>query len=193
MQISYVQSGEGGCQGGKVCRCRHVWVNEKRQERALLVHVNEDRFADVVYLGNYAFQVERLGENDLEDFLDIDGCGGRAEYERGVHCLCKTLGLYRVVRTPALHGVARQSRTCLVISSCSSLENVAKVSNLVPIKNGMAVYGKRMSAKKDEIACSALHYLIEATSLPVPFFDRIESGFTGQVEHEQNCDRIIAH
>lgn len=32
--------------------------------------------------------------------------------------------------------------TCFVISSCSSLGNVAKVSYLVPIKNGMAVYYK---------------------------------------------------
>ena len=32
------------------------------------------------------------------------------------------------------------SLTCFVISSCSSLGNVAKVSYLVPIRNGMAVY-----------------------------------------------------
>jgi len=32
-----------------------------------------------------------------------------------------------------------KDRTCFVISSCSSRENVANVSNLVPIKNGIAV------------------------------------------------------
>jgi hypothetical protein len=31
-------------------------------------------------------------------------------------------------------------RACFVISSCSSRGNVANVSNLVPIRNGIAVY-----------------------------------------------------
>ena len=37
-----------------------------------------------------------------------------------------------------------QVRTCLVISSCSSLGNVENVSNLVPIKKGIAVYGENV-------------------------------------------------
>ncbi len=41
---------------------------------------------------------------------------------------------------PALLVPRTSTRTCLVISSCSSLGNVEKVSNLVPIKKGIAVY-----------------------------------------------------
>jgi hypothetical protein len=46
-------------------------------------------------------------------------------------------------RNSHVHGLARAEWeklcTCFVISSCSSRGKVAKVSNLVPIRNGMAV------------------------------------------------------
>lgn len=61
-----------------------------------------------MHLGNYTFQVECLGEDDLEDFLDVDGCGGGAEYERGVHCLCETLGLRWTVRAGTLDDALRK-------------------------------------------------------------------------------------
>ena len=35
--------------------------------------------------------------------------------------------------------------------------------------------------------------LVEAASLPVPLFDGVERAFPGQVEHKQDCYRIVAH
>lgn len=49
-------------------------------------------------------------------------------------------------------------RTCLVISSCSSLGKVENVSNLVPIKKGIAVYGKNVISQ----ACR------KANMMPLP-------------------------
>lgn len=44
-----------------------------------------------------------------------------------------------------LLGPKTLARTCLVISSCSSRGNVEKVSNLVPIKKGIAVYATQIN------------------------------------------------
>lgn len=35
--------------------------------------------------------------------------------------------------------------------------------------------------------------LVEAPGLPVPFLDAVEGALTCEVEHEQNCDGVVAH
>lgn len=34
--------------------------------------------------------------------------------------------------------------------------------------------------------------LVEASSLSIPFFDTVECGFAGQVEHEEDGDGVVA-
>ncbi len=51
---------------------------------------------------------------------------------------------YMIIRLAEYTSFSRHNtrHTCFVISSCSSLGNVEKVSNLVPIRNGIAVCGE---------------------------------------------------
>lgn len=60
-----------------------------------------------------------------------------------MHCLRKPLCLDHRSQTSVQATTAwGKVCTCFVISSCSSLGNVENVSNLVPIKKGIAVYGE---------------------------------------------------
>lgn len=52
----------------------------------LKVVIQQNGLADLVNLWNDTLQVESLGENNLEDLLDVDGVGSRAEdLERSVN------------------------------------------------------------------------------------------------------------
>lgn len=57
------------------------------------VHVEQYRLPDALNFRDNAFQVECLGEDNLEDLLDVDRVQCRAEDERGVHSLREALCL----------------------------------------------------------------------------------------------------
>jgi hypothetical protein len=102
------------------------------------IDVDQHWFSNTFDLGNDTFEIKRFGKHDFEDLLHVDRRGSRAENERGMHGTRKSFCLVRERRV-------RQGKrmtvilTCFVISSCSSRGKVANVSNLVPIRNGMAV------------------------------------------------------
>lgn len=98
LRISYVQGWDWG-PGSNLQRAtmRGVAALSGR----LLVHIDEDRLPNIVHLWDYTFQVKCLREDDLENLLDVDRCGGGAENQRGVHCLCKALRLPGHLRTRA--------------------------------------------------------------------------------------------
>ena len=55
-----------------------------------------------------------------------------------------------------------------------------------------------LSGEIDEVVVFSPHQewdggLVEASPLSVPFFDAVESGLAGQVEHEENGYGIVAH
>lgn len=91
-------------------------------------------------LWNHTLQIESLGENDLENLLHVYRSRGGAEDQWGMHCSGETFCLKRHLLK--LGGEVRNmtQQTCFVISSCSSRGKVAKVSNFVPIRNGIAVW-----------------------------------------------------
>lgn len=105
-----------------LCGCGCVAVSEKREtekgetERrgkaaSSNVHVEQYRLPDALNFWNNAFEVECLGEDNLEDLLDVDRVQCRAEDERGVHSLREALclGEQRVCPQSAREGRSRFS------------------------------------------------------------------------------------
>ena len=108
---------------------------------ALNIHIDQYWLADPFNLRNHTLQIERFGQNDLEDFLHVDWCWRRTEYQRCMHCSCKPLCLMGGKPSGTEQaGPMCASHTCFVISSCSSRGNAANWSNFVPIRKGIAVY-----------------------------------------------------
>ena len=107
----------------------------------LHIDIKQDRFTDALDFRDDTFQIEGLCEYDLEYLLYIDRGLSRTEDEGGMHSFGKAFRLWVQILATRPRACL-QPLTCFVISSCSSLGNVAKVSYLVPIRNGMAVYGE---------------------------------------------------
>ena len=73
----------------------------------------------------------------------------------------------------AFPGECPRNPTCFVISSCSSLGNVANWSNFVPIKNGIAVW-KLWLARQNRGNKNEDMHLIETSRLSIPFLHWIQ-------------------
>jgi hypothetical protein len=72
-----------GPAAGAVAQCERRAAPRRRSH----VDVEQDGLADAVDLRDDALEVERFGEDDLEDLLHVDARRGRAEDEARVHRL----------------------------------------------------------------------------------------------------------
>lgn len=125
--------------------------------------VQKQRLADILDLGDSAFEVECLGQDNLENLLDgkktsarpcsemtdllhIDAVTSAAEDQAGLHRLCESFGL----EGDLLLVFAREIDKVIILGS-----------------------------NKEWDGC-----LVEAPTLAVPFFDGVQSALSGEIEHE---------
>lgn len=132
--------------------------------------IQEERFADVLDFWNRAFQIKRLGQDDFENLLHIDAVACAAEDQAGAHGFGKSSGL----------------PCCQHCCHCTKRGKVYLIAYLLLIFSGeidkMVIF-----RANQERNCR----LVEAPSLPVPFFDTVQGGFTCEVEHEEDGNGVV--
>lgn len=149
--------------------------------------VQQQRFADILNLGNRTLQVEGLGQNNLEDLfkvsrvdassagypdlLDIDAVAGAAEYQACFHRLSKPFGL------PIVSTLGEGFSVSAYLNGYLLLILAREVNEMVILCSNEERNGR----------------LVESPALAVPFLDRVQSALPGEIKHEQDSNGVVAH
>ena len=161
--------------------------------------IDEKRFTNVLDFWYRALQVERFGKDDLEDLyrtplafsvlqtdrvlvrwqkeaylLDVDTMACAAENETCTHRFGKPSGLSGVNSSELL---VHFGQFCSYLIGYLFLIFSWKVNKVVVLRTNEEGYSS----------------LVEASSLSVPFLDRIQCTLPSKIEHEKYCDGIIAN